>query len=87
MLFIQHIDKKQLKLFIIIFIIIISILTFFSHTSITLVGLHMAEVSRSHSDMLHSIELLWKNYLPVAGTAAGQNTSLARNRHPCHRRV
>ena len=56
---------------------------FLFHGSITLLGpsLLIVDVSRSHSDTPHSVELLWTSARPVAET--WQCATLNRARHPC----
>ena len=52
-----------------------------SHGSTVLVGLDLliVEVSRLHSDTLHSLGLLWTSDRPVAETSTWQNTTLAKD--------
>jgi hypothetical protein len=49
-------------------------------------GLLIVEVSRSQSDIPHSVGLLWTSDRPVAETSTWQHTTLTRDRHPCLRR-
>ena len=60
------------------------LLAHFFHDSTALVGINLPtdEVSRSHSNTLHSIGLLWKGDQPDAETSTWQHTTLTRNRHP-----
>jgi hypothetical protein len=42
---------------------------FHGSTALVSLGLLIVEVSRSHSDTLHSVGLLWTSDQPVAGTS------------------
>ena len=57
---------------------------FFYHGATVLVGqvLLIIEDSRSHSDILHSVELPWKGDQTVAETSTCQHTTLTTDRHP-----
>jgi hypothetical protein len=44
------------------------------------------ETSRSHSDTLHSIGILWMSDQAVADTSTWQHTTLEKDRQPCPRR-
>jgi len=61
----------------------------FSHGSMALVslGLHIVEVSRSHSDTPHSVGLLWTSDRLVADTSTWQHptTGRIRTRYPSNR--
>ena len=46
-------------------------------------GLLTVEVLQSHSDIPHSVGLLWTRDQPVADTSFWQHTTLTRNKHPC----
>jgi hypothetical protein len=48
--------------------------------------LQIVEVSRSHSDIPHSVKLLWTGDQRSEETSTWQNTTLTRERHPCIRR-
>ena len=62
-----------------------AIQTFFFYASTALVdlGLLSFEVSRTHSDVQYSVELLWTRDQPVAETSTWQNTHFIRNIHLC----
>jgi len=49
-------------------------------------GLLSAEAWRSHSDTLHSVELLWTSDRPDAETFIWQHTTLTGDRYPRPRR-
>jgi len=49
-------------------------------------GLLIIEALRSHSDIPHSIGLLWTRDQPAAETCTRQHTTLTTDRHPCSRR-
>jgi hypothetical protein len=61
------------------------ILHFFGHDATAPVGqdLPIIEDSRSHSDIPHSIGLLWTSDQPDSEDCTWQNLSLTRERHPC----
>jgi len=44
------------------------------------------KASQSHSDTLHSVELLWTSDQSDADTLTRQHTTLTRAKHPCLRR-
>jgi len=46
-------------------------------------GLLIHEFSRSHSEALHSVGLLWTSDQPVAETSTWQHTTLKTDKHPC----
>ena len=46
-------------------------------------SLLIIEASRSHSDTLRFVGLLWKGDQPEAETSTWQHTSLTPDRHPC----
>jgi len=48
-------------------------------------GLLIIEDSQSHSDIPHSVVLLWKSDQPHAETSTWQHTTLTRDKHPCPR--
>jgi len=50
-------------------------------------GLLTVEASRSHSDTLHLVGLLWTSDQPEAETSTCQHKTLTTDRHPCHRLV
>ena len=54
------------------------------HNATALVGqgFLIMEVSRSHSDTLYSVGLLWGSVQPDAETSTWQHTTLTRHRHP-----
>jgi len=49
-------------------------------------GIRIVEVSRSHSDTPHSIELLWMSAQPLAETSTWQHTTFTKDKDPCPRR-
>jgi len=55
--------------------------TFF-HGLTALVGVDFIEVSRSHSDTLHSVGLLWMSDRPFAETSTWQQTIFTKDRNP-----
>jgi hypothetical protein len=66
----------------------LKVLYFFSMAQQPLGGLDLLiiEASRSHSDTLHSVGLLWTSDQSNAGTSTWQHTTLTTDRHPCPRR-
>ena len=66
---------------------VILVLNFFHClTALVGLGLHIFEVSRSHSDAPFSVGLLWMSDWPVAETSTQQHTTRTTDRHPCPRR-
>jgi hypothetical protein len=62
-------------------------MSFFNGSTALLgLGFLITEVSSSHSDIPHSVGLLWTSDRPVAETSTWQHTTLARDRRPCPRR-
>jgi hypothetical protein len=49
-------------------------------------GLLIIEAPWSHSNISHSVGLLWTSDRPIANTSTWKHTTLARERHPCPRR-
>jgi len=45
------------------------------------------EVSRSHSDLPHSMGVLWMSDQPVAVISTWQHTTLTTDKHPCPGRI
>jgi len=48
-------------------------------------GLLVVEVSRTHTDTLYTVGLLWRRGRPVAETCTWQPTTITTNRHPSPR--
>ena len=46
-------------------------------------GLFTVKASRSYSDILHSVEIVWTSDQPDAETPPSQNTTLTNETHPC----
>jgi len=44
---------------------------------------YMIETSRPHSDIPHSVVLLWTSDQPDTKTSTGQHTTLTKDKHPC----
>jgi len=69
-----------------VFFLLLFDVFFYALTALVSLDLLLAEVSRSHSDTPHSVELLRTSVRPVAETSTWQHTALTRDRHPRCRR-
>jgi len=59
---------------------------FYGSIALVGLGLHIGEVSRSHSDTLQSVGLFWASDRPLTVASIWQNTTLTTDRQPCLRR-